>query len=91
MGDSIQQLRAAEAAPGGGRLVVDVLGAGTQCATIEAIEAISYHGIPGFAERLLLRLEDGSAVHGLAVKGGAPWFADPRILRVRSETVSRPR
>ena len=91
MDRDLEHRHAEPAAAAGRGLAVDVLGTGTQVATVEAVEPISYHGIPGFAERLLLRLEDGSAVHGLTVNGGVPSFADPRILRVRSETVSRPR
>lgn len=71
-------------------MAVHVLGAGTQDATVEAFEPISYHGIPRFAERIVLRLADGSAVHGLAVNGGEPWFADPRVRRVGARA-NRPR
>lgn len=69
-----------DGAPRPGQLIaIDVLGAGPQDATVEAVEPISYHGIPGLAQRIRLRLADGTRVQGLSLSGGAPWFADPRM------------
>ena len=60
-------------------LDVDVLGAGRQAAVVESVEEMSYHGIPGFAWRVRVRLPDDSRIDGIRLGDGHVWFADPRV------------
>ncbi len=71
--------RARAALQPGEPLDVEVLGAGRQVALVESVEEMSYHGIPGFAWRVRLRLPDGTRVEGLRLRDGHTWFADPRV------------
>jgi hypothetical protein len=65
--------------PTGGDVTLEVLGTGRVTARIEERRDIGYHGIPGMARRITLRLPDGGTVEGLQV-GGAPLrFVDPRV------------
>jgi hypothetical protein len=66
----------------GEHLHVEVLGAGRQVARVESVEEMSYHGIPGFAWRVRVRLPDGIRVDGLHLRDGHMWFADPRVRPV---------
>jgi hypothetical protein len=61
---------------------VEVLGAGRVTAAVAAVRPLDWHGIPGLAWRLVVRLPDGSAVTAIAHRGGAPRFADPRVRAV---------
>ena len=73
----------ARAAPRPGEpLDIEVLGAGRQVALVESVEEMSYHGIPGFAWRVRVRLPDGARVDGLRLRDGHTWFADPRVRPV---------
>jgi hypothetical protein len=56
-----------------------VLGAGRVRGTVERRRPISYHGIPGMAWRLTVRLPGGGTAEALQVGGGRPRFADPRV------------
>lgn len=53
-----------------------------QVARVESVVAMSYHGIPGFAWRVRVRLPDGIRVDGLHLRDGHMWFADPRVRPV---------
>lgn len=63
----------------GSSVIVDVLGAGRQAARVEAFEPMSFHGVPGFARRVRLRLADGSCLDGISLPSGAPIFTSPRV------------
>ncbi len=70
----------ARAAPQPNELLdVELIGAGRQVALVESVEEMSYHGIPGFAWRVRVRLPDGTRVDGLRLRDGHLWFADPRV------------
>ncbi|MFN8122301.1 MAG: hypothetical protein U0237_07715 [Thermoleophilia bacterium] len=65
--------------PTGGDVTLQVLGSGRVTARIEERREIGYHGIPGMARRITLRLPDGVRVEGLQVGRGTLRFLDPRV------------
>src|SRR5262245_16466676 len=58
---------------------VEALGSGRVPARLERREPMSYHGIPGLACRLTLRLADGRAVEAIQVGPASPAVLDPRF------------
>ncbi|HJZ61966.1 MAG TPA: hypothetical protein VKD47_07425 [Miltoncostaeaceae bacterium] len=58
---------------------VEALGAGRLPARLERREPMSYHGIPGLACRLTLRLADGRTVEAIQVGSASPAVLDPRF------------
>ena len=65
--------------PAGRDVPLHLLGAGPVTGRVEARREISYHGIPGMAWRVTLRLPDGDRVEGLQVGREPLRFIDPRV------------
>ncbi|HET6691093.1 MAG TPA: hypothetical protein VFG74_09525 [Miltoncostaeaceae bacterium] len=62
----------------GGRVPLEVLGAGRVDAVVERVDELVQEGVRGLAWRVELRLPDGSTAHGI-VRGNARMaFLDPR-------------
>jgi hypothetical protein len=60
---------------------IESLQAGRVAASIVAVAPISFHGMPGLAQRLTLRLVTGESVEGLQLGTQQPLLANP-IYRI---------
>jgi hypothetical protein len=64
--------------PPGESLSLQVLGLGRVTAVIERREPLDWHGIPGLAWKLTVRLPAGERAEGLQLGSGRVTFLDPR-------------
>jgi hypothetical protein len=58
---------------------IDLIGRGRVIGQVIDATPFSYHGIPDFASRVRVRLDDGVVFEGMSLHGAVPWFADPRV------------
>jgi hypothetical protein len=63
----------------GAAVPLEVLGTGRVTATVERRVPMSYHGIPGMAWRVTLRLPGGGTAEALQVGADRLRFLDPRV------------
>lgn len=59
-------------------IALEVLGAGRVTAVVEQVEELVQEGVRGLAWRVVLRLPDGTAAHGIQRGRARLAFLDPR-------------
>lgn len=63
----------------GEHLRLHVLGIGEVDGRVVGRRALAWHGMPGLASHLTVRLPDGRTFEAMQVGTGSPAFRDPRI------------